>query len=176
MLVGALNFFFDTPSAIARQDATGSCPAGFSMVDGKCQDINECKIANGGCDIQTECTNTAGSRTCGECPEKLSGSGYQGCFDVNDCPNGDCSKSDKIAPLVLTSGDVNATASSSAGATVNFTAAAIDGVDGSRPVTCTPASGSTFTVGTTSVSCVSSDKAGNTRTVNFKVTVKAAAF
>ena len=175
-LVAAASLAFNTTSAVARQDSTGSCPAGFAMKDGKCEDIDECKIANGGCDTQTECTNTPGSRTCGACPEKLGGSGYQGCFDVNDCPEGDCSKSDKVAPLILTSGDVTVAATSSSGAAVNFTAAAIDGVDGARSVRCTPAAGSNFPVGSTTVSCFAADKSGNSRTVQLKVTVKPAQF
>ena len=40
------------------------------------------------------------------------------------------------------------------------------------PVTCTPASGATFAVGTTAVDCSASDAAGNAVTGNFTVTVK----
>jgi hypothetical protein len=38
-------------------------------------------------------------------------------------------------------------------------------------VTCTPASGSTFLLGTTTVSCSANDKAGNAASSSFKVTV-----
>ena len=40
------------------------------------------------------------------------------------------------------------------------------------PVTCTPASGSTFPLGATTVSCSATDKAGNTATGTFAVTVQ----
>ena len=38
--------------------------------------------------------------------------------------------------------------------------------------TCTPASGSTFALGTTEVTCTATDRAGNTRTKSFGVTVR----
>jgi hypothetical protein len=61
------------------------------------------------------------------------------------------------------------------GAVVNYTSpTAVDLISGSRPVTCTPASGSTFT-GTTTVTCQASDTASpaNTATTTFTVTVVA---
>jgi hypothetical protein len=154
--------------------ADGSCPAGYLAADGTCQDVNECAVNNGGCDLLAACTNTPGSRTCGACPSGAGGSGYQGCFDVNDCPNGDCSAQDKLSPAIVTSGPVAATATGPDGAPVTFAALALDGVDGVRDVRCTPASGSTFPVGETRVTCTSSDKSGNSRAVSFKVTVKPA--
>ncbi|MBH24084.1 MAG: hypothetical protein CMH57_06465 [Myxococcales bacterium] len=38
------------------------------------------------------CTNTEGSRTCGDCPEGYSGDGESGCVDINECEtdNGGC--------------------------------------------------------------------------------------
>ena len=46
---------------------------------------------------------------------------------------------------------------------------AIDQVDGPRPVTCNPPSGSIFPGGTTIVTCTSSDTRGNTSSVTFPV-------
>jgi hypothetical protein len=54
---------------------------------------------------------------------------------------------------------------------VTFTAIATDAVDGVVPVACTPASGGTFALGTTPVTCTATDTAGNTATGSFKVTV-----
>ena len=48
---------------------------------------------------------------------------------------------------------------------------AVDVVSGPVPVSCSPASGSTFPVGTTTVTCNASDAAGNTATATFTVTV-----
>jgi hypothetical protein len=59
------------------------------------------------------------------------------------------------------------------GAVVNYGAAsATDLVDGSVPVTCAPASGSTFPLGTTSVTCSATDAHGNEGTASFDVTVQ----
>ncbi len=58
------------------------------------------------------------------------------------------------------------------GAIVTFTVpTATDNLDGSVPVTCVPASGSTFPVGTTTVDCTATDSAGNVGRVQFRVTV-----
>jgi hypothetical protein len=58
------------------------------------------------------------------------------------------------------------------GAVVTFSATAEDLVDGVVPVTCAPASGATFPVGTTTVACTVSDTRGNTTTGSFTVTVE----
>jgi hypothetical protein len=50
---------------------------------------------------------------------------------------------------------------------------ASDQVDGSLPVTCIPASGSTFPSGTTTVTCSAADRAGNRVQATFNVTVTA---
>jgi hypothetical protein len=66
-----------------------------------------------------------------------------------------------------------ATASCTGGVKVTYTKpVATDAVDGVRPVTCTPASGSTFKLGKTSVVCTASDKKGNKATVTFTVWVQ----
>jgi hypothetical protein len=52
---------------------------------------------------------------------------------------------------------------------------ATDAVSGSVPVTCAPASGSTFAIGTTRVECSATDEAHNTATASFDVTVLGAA-
>jgi Tol biopolymer transport system component len=51
---------------------------------------------------------------------------------------------------------------------------ATDRVDGSVAVECSPASGSTFPLGTTEVTCTARDKAGNKASESFTVTVKGA--
>jgi hypothetical protein len=61
----------------------------------------------------------------------------------------------------------------SQGARVRFTVSARDDVDGSRPVTCTPRSGSRFKLGKTRVTCSATDSGGNTATARFIVTVRA---
>lgn len=55
---------------------------------------------------------------------------------------------------------------------VRFSVTAQDEVDGQVPVTCSPASGSRFGLGRTTVTCSANDAAGNTTTSRFTVTVK----
>jgi putative cell wall-binding protein len=70
-------------------------------------------------------------------------------------------------------GPVTQEATGPSGAIVTFTPpTATDDIDGPVPVECTPASGSTFALGTTTVSCEASDTSGNTATANFDVTVQ----
>jgi hypothetical protein len=57
------------------------------------------------------------------------------------------------------------------GKVVTYDATATDVVDGAVTPTCTPASGSTFAIGTTSVSCSASDRRGNATSASFSVTV-----
>jgi hypothetical protein len=79
---------------------------------------------------------------------------------------------DTTPPSLSLPANVTAEATGSAGAVVSYTATAVDAVDGARPVTCAPASGSTFTIGTTTVSCSASDTHGNTASGSFAVTVQ----
>jgi len=78
---------------------------------------------------------------------------------------------DTTPPAITVPADITAEATSAAGAVVPFTASATDLVDGSRPVTCTPPSGSTFPLGTTTVQCTSTDLHGNTGHRSFNINV-----
>src|SRR5204862_6995201 len=61
------------------------------------------------------------------------------------------------------------------GAVATYSASATDIVDGALAVSCTPASGSTFALGATTVNCSATDAHGNTGSGSFTVTVRAAA-
>ena len=82
---------------------------------------------------------------------------------------------DESAPVLTLPGGANATveaaATSPAGATVNYTATASDDFDGPVAVSCTPASGGTFPIGSTSVHCTAEDSSGNEATGTFSVVV-----
>jgi hypothetical protein len=81
---------------------------------------------------------------------------------------------DANPPAINTPGPViinEATSPQGAAVTYN-TVSATDTVDGSDPVTCTPASGSTFGFGTTTVTCKATDSAGNVAIKTFTVTVQ----
>ena len=78
---------------------------------------------------------------------------------------------DKTPPVVTVPGDMTLDATGPAGAIANFTVSAVDNVDGPLAPNCSPASGSTFALGSTTVTCSVTDKAGNTGSGSFKVTV-----
>ena len=63
----------------------------------------------------------------------------------------------------------------SGGTTVSYNASATDTVDGGVAVSCSPASGSLFPRGTTTVTCTATDSHQNTGTGTFEVTVYEAA-
>ncbi|MFJ8788701.1 HYR domain-containing protein [Streptomyces sp. NPDC102462] len=80
---------------------------------------------------------------------------------------------DVTAPVV-TVVDRTVQATDGDGTVIDFTATAEDTVDGTLPVTCDPASGSLFPVGTTRVTCTATDSSGNTGTGTAAFTVTAA--
>ena len=78
---------------------------------------------------------------------------------------------DKTPPTLTLPATITAEATGPDGAVVGYTATAFDSVDGAVSVTCTPASGSTFPLGTTTVNCSASDNSGNNTGDSFMVTV-----
>ena len=83
---------------------------------------------------------------------------------------------DTTAPTIANvPANITVNATSAAGAVVTYASpSATDLVSGTRPVNCTPASGSTFPVATTPVTCTATDGAGNTATAGFSVAVQTA--
>lgn len=78
---------------------------------------------------------------------------------------------DTTPPVLTLPPDIATFATSASGAIVSFTASASDLVDGARPVSCVPVSGSTFAIGTTAVNCTSTDTRLNPGSGSFAVTV-----
>ena len=78
---------------------------------------------------------------------------------------------DKTAPVVTVPDDMTVEATGPSGAVVSFSASANDDVDGVLTPTCVAASGSTFGLGTTTVTCSATDKSNNTGSKTFKITV-----
>jgi hypothetical protein len=79
---------------------------------------------------------------------------------------------DTTPPAVTVPVDIIAEATGPSGAIVNYTASANDNVDGTLTPICTPASGSTFPLGATAVTCSTADGAGNTGSGAFNVVVR----
>lgn len=80
-------------------------------------------------------------------------------------------KIDRKAPALTLPANPTVNATSPAGALVSFSASASDGADPSAAASCSPASGSTFAIGTNSVLCTATDHVGNSSTGPFSVTV-----
>jgi hypothetical protein len=78
---------------------------------------------------------------------------------------------DDVPPVVSVPADMTVEATGPSGATVGYVASAMDNVDGAITPTCAPASGSTFPLGTTPVTCTATDAAGNTGSASFDVAV-----
>jgi hypothetical protein len=79
---------------------------------------------------------------------------------------------DDAPPTLAPHADVTADATSADGAVVTYTApSATDVADEAPVVDCTPASGSQFPPGATTVSCTATDASGNQSTSTFSVTV-----
>jgi subtilisin-like proprotein convertase family protein len=78
---------------------------------------------------------------------------------------------DATAPVITVPATISVLATSPAGAVVTYSVTATDDIDGPVPVTCTPPSGSTFPIGTTTVECTATDAAGNVGTASFQVIV-----
>ena len=82
---------------------------------------------------------------------------------------------DATAPVLTLPSTITVDATSTQGASVSYTAGATDDVDANPAVACTPTSGSTFPIGTSSVQCSATDAAGNSADGSFTVVVNGAA-
>ncbi len=78
---------------------------------------------------------------------------------------------DGSGPVLDIPDGITAEATSADGAAVTWSASANDAIDGPVAVTCTPASGSQFPLGTTLVSCSATDSLGQETNGTFLVTV-----
>lgn len=78
---------------------------------------------------------------------------------------------DMTLPVITTPADLTVAPKTATGSPVTFTATATDDVDGTIAPGCVPASGATFPIGATTVTCTATDKAGNAASKSFKVTV-----
>ena len=79
---------------------------------------------------------------------------------------------DATPPVISGASDQTREATGPNGASATYSPTATDDFDGSVPVSCSAASGSTFPIGSTSVVCSATDAVGNTATSTFIVTVQ----
>lgn len=78
---------------------------------------------------------------------------------------------DVTPPTITCPSDIEVVCSDASGTSVSFTVTATDDTDPNPVVSCTPASGSIFPIGATTVDCTAADTAGNTASCSFTVTV-----
>ncbi|HEY5642310.1 MAG TPA: HYR domain-containing protein [Woeseiaceae bacterium] len=79
---------------------------------------------------------------------------------------------DVSAPAITVPDDFSVQADDVSGATVNYSVTVIDNADTAPSLVCSPASGTLFAFGATTVTCDAEDASGNTASASFVVTVE----
>src|SRR6185295_4649363 len=79
---------------------------------------------------------------------------------------------DTVAPMITCSSNLTRECTSPSGAAVTFTTTATDLCDATPTIVCSPASGSTFGFGPTTVNCSATDDSNNASHCSFTVTVR----
>ena len=96
------------------------------------------------------------------------------CTNRTTCPFTVTVARDTTPPSMVCPASISVTACSASGAVVNYpTPTATDNADFNVAVTCSPASGSVFPLGSTTVTCTATDDCTNRSTCIFTVTVNA---
>ena len=78
---------------------------------------------------------------------------------------------DTTPPEISVPGSFSVQTTNPAGTSVTYSASATDNLDGPVSTSCSPPSGSSFDVGSTTVTCTASDSHGNTAQKSFTITV-----
>ncbi|MBI3463796.1 MAG: HYR domain-containing protein [Planctomycetes bacterium] len=151
-----------TPPANITQEATG--PAGTAVsFSASASDTVDGAVAVS-CSPASGSTFPIGSSTVTCSATDAHGNRASGSFSLT--------VQDTTAPSLTPPANITQVATGPAGATVSFDASASDLVDGAVPVNCSPASGSTFPIGNSTVICSAIDAHGNRASGNFSVTVQ----
>jgi len=79
---------------------------------------------------------------------------------------------DTVPPVFTTPADQTLEANNPAGTAVTYSTSALDQINGMVPVNFTPASGSSFPIGVTTVTATATDATGNTTTRTFNITIR----
>jgi hypothetical protein len=91
--------------------------------------------------------------------------------NVSTAQTFDVTVQDTTGPALTLPSNIIVTAATNSGKVVTYSASATDLVDGPVSITCVPASGSTFSVGSTTVNCSAVDSRNNSTTGSFTITV-----
>ncbi len=149
-------FVNSTPSPNANGWINSDVTVNWSCTDGLSGPVSAAISQT----ISTEGTNQSATGTCQDLAGN-SASDTQSGFNI-----------DKTDPTLNLPADMIVEATSSSGATVNYSASATDNLDAAPSFSCIPASGSNFVMGTTMVNCSATDHADNVAFGNFNVTVQ----
>ena len=122
----------------------------------------------------TDQVSIGSTASAGDYVTKCTGGDPGSNYTISGYTPGTFTVQDTTAPVVTVPASMTLEATDPAGATATFSATASDAVDGPSGATCVPASGSTFAIATTTVTCSATDAAGNTGSASFTVMVKSA--
>lgn len=142
-ITGGANVTFSSPAASDVVDA---------VVDVNCAPLSGSFFALGGPHTVT-CTATDDS-----------GNSSSSSFDITVV--------DTTAPSLVLPADIAEPAANASGAVVTYSVSALDLVDASPTVICSPASGTMFPLGITTVNCTATDDSGNSSSGSFTVAVQ----
>ncbi|ADO75346.1 choice-of-anchor A family protein [Stigmatella aurantiaca] len=139
-----------------------SCAANVEIQAAFCDGGGACPAPTAAACTQFVCGATACLTQC---------TTFEDCLTGHYCsPQGEC-LFDVDLPVLQLPAPIVLEGTSPAGAVAVFSATATDAISGSLPVTCTPASGTTFALGTATVTCGAQDGHGNVASGAFTVTV-----
>jgi hypothetical protein len=166
----SVNFVVTTPLSII-------CPADLTDVP---TDPGRCYATGVSLGTPTICDNCNAASVTNDAPAQFSNGPTTVIWTVTDT-NGNtaqCTQSVTVAdyenPTITCPANITINATSPAGTAVSFAPTASDNCSVAN-VSCSPASGSTFAIGTTTVTCQAIDGSANTNTCTFTVTVERAA-
>ncbi|MGE3277778.1 MAG: HYR domain-containing protein [Vicinamibacterales bacterium] len=150
---------FVTPEALSAEAASAAgavvtfdvsaSDVGQGPIDATCAPVSGSVFALGATDVTCTATDQAGNEG-------------TAAFTVT--------VADTTAPTVVAEGQ-SAEATGPAGAAVTFAASATDAVTGNLAVSCSPAAGTVFPLGSTTVTCTAVDEAGNTGSATATIVV-----
>jgi HYR domain len=118
--------------------------------------------------LSVTCNQASGTFPLGDTPVHCDASDGGGLVGTTDFT---ITVKDQTNPVVSVPSDITDSTGNAGGKAESFTVTATDNVDGSLTPGCSPASGSIFPIGQTTVSCTATDAAGNHGSASFKVTL-----
>jgi len=178
---GTLNL---TNTIVAENTGSGDCTGKATTSDHSLDSDGSCGVgalSKTNPLLQTSPLNDGGSTTvhslkpgspaigAGD-PATCTTTDQRGAPRANPCSIG-ADEYSSVAPAIRVPAEITTPATGPSGAVVNYTASATSVNDVIRSFSCTPESGTTFAVGTTTVTCTAVDGHENKATASFKVTV-----